>query len=327
MIDLASPNTLPPYPVSAGDTIARMSVEAAVSLFAAQRGTEPSPTCFAGDSAIELLSAGKQHTQPMKNALIPTVLMLAIAASASGQTTECAKVTRSGGEVTMIADSIRVVDSIANTLAQRFGVLVNAEEPQYQFSEDLQNIQDADPDWSAQHTNVHYLVPKRRHMEIHFSVLRDGSPADVGGLMRQILEKANQQTPFRYRLDVDGEFFSFVPTATRDANGFVVATIPLLDRRVTIPLGNRRISESANLMADSLSAQTGLRVGCCQGVVAGIPWGRSSVPFEAHDETARSVLERLLTLESSPPRDYWLLRCESGRCFINVQGVWGAQCR
>ena len=113
-----------------------------------------------------------------------------------------------------------------------------------------------------------------------------------------------------YRLDVDGEFFTFVPTATRDANGFVVAAVPLLDRRVTIPLGNRRVSESAKLMADSLSAQTGLRVSCCQAMVAGIPWGMSSGQFEAHNETARNVVERLLRLESSPPRDYWLLRCD-----------------
>ena len=164
-------------------------------------------------------------------------------------------------------------------------------------------------------------------MEIRFSVLPDGSPSDVEGLMRQVMEKANQQTPFRYRLDVDGEFFSFVPTATRDASGFVVAAMPLLDRRVTIPLGNRKVSESANLMGDSLSAQTGLRVSCCQGMVAGIPWRNSSVPFEAHNETARNVLERLLRLESSPPRDYRLLRCDSGWCSINVQSVWGARCR
>jgi len=252
---------------------------------------------------------------------------LAIAAIASGQTTECAKLTRSGDEVTMIADSIRVVDSIANTLAQRFGVSVNAEEPQYQFSEDLQDIRDADPDWSVQHTKAHYFVPKRRQMEIHFSILLDGSPSNVDGLMRQVLEKANQQTPFRYRLDGDGEFFSFVPTATRDANGFVVTAMPLLDRRITIPRGNRRVSESAKLMADSLSAQTGLRVSCCQGMAAGIPWGQASVPFEAHNETARNVLERLLRLESSPSRDYWLLRCDAGWCFINVESVWGARCR
>src|ERR1700691_4217040 len=124
---------------------------------------------------------------------------LAIAASALGQTSECAKVTRSGDEVTMIADSIRVVDSIATTLAQRFGVLVNAEEPQYQFSGDLQDITEADPGWSAQHPKAHYLVPARRHMETRFSILRDGSPSEGEGLLRQVLEEANQQTPFRYQ--------------------------------------------------------------------------------------------------------------------------------
>jgi hypothetical protein len=267
----------------------------------------------------------------MKNAVIRAALVLALAASASGQTTECAKVTRSGDEVTVIADSIRVVDSIANTLAQRFGILVNAEQPQYQFSGDLKDITEADPDWSAQHPKVHYLVPKRRHMEIHFSLLPDGSPSDVDGLMRQVLEKANQLTPFRYRLDGDGEFFSFVPTTTRNADGIVGAAIPLLDRRVTIPLGNRRISESAKLMADSLSAQTGLHVSCCQALFAGIPWGMPVVPFEAHDETARNVLERLIVLnqESSrvSSRNYWLLRCDSGWCFINVENVWGSGCR
>ena len=80
-----------------------------------------------------------------KSAVMLTLLMVAIAAGASGQTSECARVTRSGDEVTMIADSIRVVDSVATTLAQRFGVLVNAEEPQYQFSGDLQDITEADP--------------------------------------------------------------------------------------------------------------------------------------------------------------------------------------
>src|SRR6202161_5000301 len=129
---------------------------------------------------------------------------LAIAASALGQTSECAKVTRIGDEVTMIADSIRVVDSIATTLAQRFGVLVNAEEPQYQFSGDLQDITEADPDWGAPHPKVHYVVPDRRHMEIHFSILRDGSPSEVEGLLRQGLGGGKPQTPLPSRLGVRG---------------------------------------------------------------------------------------------------------------------------
>ncbi len=267
----------------------------------------------------------------MKNAVIRTILVVAMAASAFGQTTECAKVTRSGGEVMMVADSIRVVDSIANTLAQEFGVVVSAEEPQYQFSEDLQDVREADPDWSAQHPKAHYLVPKRRRVEIRFSVLPDGSPRDAGDLLRKVLEKVKGQVPFGYRLDVDGDFASFVPTTARNADGVVVPATPLLDRQVTIPLGNRRISESGKLMADSLSAQTGLRVSCCEAFVAGVPWGMAVVPFEAHDETARDVLERLILLNQQSnrlsSRNYWLLRCDSGSCFINVENVWGDGCR
>jgi hypothetical protein len=267
----------------------------------------------------------------MKNAVIRTILVVAMAASASGQTTECAKVTRSGGEVMMVADSIRVVDSIANTLAQEFGVVVSAEEPQYQFSEDLQDVREADPDWSAQHPNANYLVPKRRRVAIRFSVLPDGSPRDAGDLLRKVLEKVKGQVPFSYRLDVDGDFASFVPTTARNADDVVVPATPLLDRQVTIPLGNRRISESGKLMADSLSAQTGLRVSCCEAFVAGVPWGMAVVPFEAHDETARKVLERLILLNQQSnrvsSRNYWLLRCDSGSCFINVENVWGDGCR
>jgi hypothetical protein len=254
-----------------------------------------------------------------------------MALNAAGQTTECAKLTRSGNEITMVADSIRLVDSIANTLAQRFGVVVSAEEPQYQFSGDLQDVREADPDWSAQHPKAHYLVPKRRRMEIQFSVLPDGSPADLGDLLRKVLEKVKDQVPFGYRLDVDGDFASFVPTTTRNAEGGGVPATPLLDRRVTIALGSRRISENGKLLADSLSAQTGLRVSCCQSLVAGIPWGMPVVPFEAHDEPARKVLERLILLNQRSnwvsSRNYWLLRCDSGWCSIDVENVWGARCR
>ena len=267
----------------------------------------------------------------MKNAIIRMVLMVATAVCAAGQTTECAKVTRSGDEVTMVADSISVVHSLANTFSQRFGIVVNAEEPQYQFSGDMQNVREADPDWSAQHPKVNYLVPKRRRIEIRFSVLPDGSPRNTGELLRQLLEKVRDQVPFGYRLDVDGEFATFVPTITRDEDGIVVPTTPLLDRRVTIPLGNRRISESGKLMADSLSAQTGLHVSCCQATVAGIPWGMQVVPFEAYDETARKVLERLIVLNqqsnSVSSRNYRMLGCDSGWCFINIESVWGGGCR
>ncbi|HEY6303761.1 MAG TPA: hypothetical protein VIX14_11915 [Terriglobales bacterium] len=122
-------------------------------------------------------------------------------------------------------------------------------------------------------------------------------------MLRRILEKVNRQLPFGYRLDVDGKPFSFVPTTTRNADGVVMEVTPLLDRRITIPAGTRSIFESGHLMADALSSQTGLHVSCCESMNGGNRWGRQIVQFEANDEPAHKVLERLLSLNSSPPRE------------------------
>jgi hypothetical protein len=84
--------------------------------------------------------------------------------------------------------------------------------------------------------------------------------------------------------------------------------------------------QSASLMTDALSAQTGLRVSCCQAAVAGIPSGLAEMFFEANDEPARSVLKRLFAAATinQPERDYWLQRCDplpSAWCFINLAHI------
>jgi len=146
---------------------------------------------------------------------------------------------------------------------------------------------------------------------------------DMRGLLQGLVDRANEQFPFGYRLDVDVDSFSLVPTHTRDLLGHVVEITPLLDRRITIPFGTRTVAETVNLMTAQLSAQTGLHVSCCQGVVAGIPWGMTRADFEAQDEPARSVLRRLIAseLQGRPNVYYWLQRCDplpSQWCFINL---------
>ena len=250
---------------------------------------------------------------------------------AASQSSECAIISVKENQGTLVADSIRPLDSIAKTLAQVYGIAVSAEEPDYQFAGDLQDISQADLEWSAQHPGVHYKVSKRRRLQIDFPAQRDGAPQNIRELVQGIVQTANTQLPFGFRLDVDGEFYTFVPTRTQDAKGASIAVTPLLDRHVTILPGNRSIAASAKLMADALSAQTGMHVSCCQSFVAGIPWGMAVVSFEAQDEPARKVLERLIRLSQTAStvssRYYWLLRCDSGWCFINLEHVWGGECR
>jgi hypothetical protein len=55
------------------------------------------------------------------------------------------------------------------------------------------------------------------------------------------------------------------------------------------------------------------------------------VSFEAHDEPGRNVLERLIRLSQTTStvssRYSWVLRCESGWCFINLEQAWYGECR
>jgi hypothetical protein len=256
------------------------------------------------------------------------LIVLAAATATGAAAQECAKVTRAGSDVTMVAESSSVVSAVANTLAQQFDVLVSAEEPHYEFSGDFEDVSKANPAWSAGHPGKHYLVPRHHRIQLHFSVRPGGYPQDVVALLKQVVQKANEEMPFGYRLDIDGPFYTLVPTTTRNSAGRIVPAMPLLDRKVTIPPGTRSIAESADMMAKSLSAQTGLSVSCCQMIVAGKPWGMLVVPFEAHDEPARKVLERLTTLLAGTPepQDYWLQGCSDGFCAISVYALWGNSC-
>jgi hypothetical protein len=170
-------------------------------------------------------------------------------------------------------------------------------------------------------------------LQVTFGVNKDGTPEDIGDMLQRIVNAANTQSPFEYRLDSDGEFNTFVPTRTRDAAGTIVESVPLLDRRVDIPAGVRSIAEDGDMLALALSTQTGLRVSCCQTWGGGLPWGMSKAPFEAHDEPARRVLERLIRLEQQSEQRsfssnvYWLVSCDPNAidgpryCFIDLHAV------
>lgn len=179
---------------------------------------------------------------------------------------------------------------------------------------------------------------KRHVIEVRFSTSGNGQPNDVPGLLRQVVDAANREMPYGYRLDVTGDDYALVPTRTRNSNGDLEDVMPLLDRNVTIPLGTRSIAEHANLMADELSRQTGLHIGCCQRLVAGVPWGTAKVTFEADNKPAREVLKGLILIEQPanwqassqhPNYDLWVVSCDGTGapwCFIEVVGKFSSEC-
>jgi len=251
---------------------------------------------------------------------------------------DCASVKENGNEVTLRAESWDPVLTIGRTLADRYGINVSVEAPKWAFPGDSEDVAVADPAFSEQHANIHYDIMKRHAIEVRFSTSGNRHPDDVARLLRQMADAANREMPYGYRLDVSGGDYALVPTRTRKSNGDLEDVLPLLDRNVTIPMGTRSIAEHANLMADELSKQTGLHVGCCQGLVAGVPWGTAEVRFEADNKPAREVLKWLILTEQQansqassrhPNYDHWVVSCDGTGapwCFIEVEGKFSSRC-
>jgi len=251
---------------------------------------------------------------------------------------DCASVKENGDEVTLRAESWDPVLTIGRTLADRYGINVSVEAPKWAFPGDTEDVAVADPAFSEQHDNIHYDIMKRHAIEVRFSTSGNGHPDDVARLLRLVADAANKGMPYGYRLDVSGGDYALVPTRTRNSNGDLEDVLPLLDRNVTIPLGTRSIAEHANLMADELSKQTGLHIGCCQALVAGVPWGMAKVRFEADNKPAREVLKWLILAEQQansqasswhPDYDHWVVRCDGTGapwCFIEVEGKFSSRC-
>lgn len=248
-----------------------------------------------------------------------TLTWIFLSASVLFAQTESARVERSGNQGVLIAEGGRPVAAAAWELAFHFGMAISVEDPEYIHEADVVDVTDQVARGSVDHS---ILVPRSVRLEVPFEAAADGWPTNRLVLVDDLIEAANAALPFAYRLDVTGLPFAIVPKKTRNADGNAIEMTPLLDRLVSIPHGRRKVNESASLMAQALSDQTGLRVGCCQSVIAGHPWGLEEAEFGADNEPARNVLRRLLKL--TPGRWIWLLNCDPtpGQfCFINLRGV------
>jgi hypothetical protein len=245
---------------------------------------------------------------------------------------QSARVLRNGTEATLSAFGPRPVDLAAKTLVDEFRVAINVEDPLYFYSDDVQFSHIAP-------SGKRVMVPRASLLEVRFDLRPDGSLRDVRQLLQELVDTANTQLPFRYRMDRDGDTFTLVATRTRDEHGRSIDVTPILDRRISIPLGTRRFFEHVNLLTRALEEQTGFHIGCCSGMADNQPG--PPIAFQADDESARSAFLRLVRsrparnhlvrsesggyhlVPSEPGRYHWLMKCEPGEswCFINLHPI------
>jgi hypothetical protein len=210
------------------------------------------------------------------------------------------------------------------------------EDPVYLYRGD---VQDVTPPRVAS-VGKQVLIPKVALLEMRFALRPDGSLQDVQHVVAGLVDEANAQLPFAYRIDRDGDTFMLVATRMRDEQGRAIDLTPILDRHITIPLGTRRFIEHVVLLTHALEQETGFRISCCSASAPSQPG--PLFEFRANDEPARKALLRLLRgrpvgpqldrsepgayrlVPSEPATYYWLMRCQPGQswCFINVARIY-----
>src|SRR5882672_1014769 len=168
------------------------------------------------------------------------------AAVAFAQSPEAGRIQRAGDRSKIIADSGRPLDSAAIALAATFGMNVSVEDPPYIFQGDVKDVTTEVA--RTPNPSRRVFIPKGGRLEVDFPVGADGFPSDGRELIDKLVQHANAQFPFAYRIQSNGRGYVLVPTRTRDAAGQIVEITPLLDRLVTIPFGTRTVAETANLM-------------------------------------------------------------------------------
>lgn len=254
------------------------------------------------------------------------------------QSSECASIAVDANEILLSASSWDPVLAIGRTLADKYGISVSIEAPKWAFPIDAEDVAVADPEYSAKHNNIHYQVMRRHLVQVRVQGSKKSGPDNVAASLHQVADAANKEMPYAYRVDVNNGEYTLVPTKTRNSAGLTEEVQPLLDRHITIPEATRAISEHGRILAEQLSAQTGLHISCCQTFVAGVPWGMAKISFGADDKPAREVLNALIQLEQQtntggaihPEYNHWEVSCDGTGapwCLIDVAGRFSGRCR
>jgi len=209
----------------------------------------------------------------------------------------------------------RPLADVISQLETRYGWIITYEDPPYEFTGDLDDVTLSvvrDP----KNFKGKVLVPRRRRFDFKYPVSDRPRAEDVlAAVIRDYNMSGNHDG---FRLLRTGSVFHVVPSVSANTVGLPTDRQSRLDVRVTIPVAERSVLETLELVAAQVRELTGVRIGMGGGNFL----RQKKVRTGAATEPARDVLVRAL---ASTGRDFsWRLQCDPGAtklCFFNVHVV------
>jgi hypothetical protein len=218
-------------------------------------------------------------------------------------------------------DEGRALKTVVRELERRFGWMVTYEDPAYLFAPEIKDVRHI----RRVAIDRPLLVPRGGPFTFSYTLRSSdstGSPQEA--LLGALLDQYHQ-TGYagRFRLVRTGLVYHVVPAMTRDETGVLRPYGSILDRKISLP--DREVSGLEMLESIEAALKESGEPRLQMGTQAINAFGRVRVRSAAHDESARSVLVRMLASFNPRLRFSWRLLCGpqkgSGTCFLNLHHV------
>jgi hypothetical protein len=219
-----------------------------------------------------------------------------------------ASITETKEGVAITADSPRPLLQALDALRQKYGWVVDYEDPQYTSRLDIADVPD---DSSVSH------LPSGGNFKVEFP----GRPPEQEATLRLVVDAYNQSTNpgrFELRRTISGGFY-VVGISAHDMAGTISQQVPLLDTPVTVPVRQRSIADTINVLCHVLAAQSHTRV--TVGISPRSILAHTNVKIGASRIPARELL--LQTLSGAQRNLYWCLFFDpnSNRYVLDIHSI------
>jgi hypothetical protein len=249
--------------------------------------------------------------------LVNSFLMIAF-----GQTSYSkeALISEKDGTVHVVANDSRPLLQTIDALQIKYGWRINYEDPQYTSKLDIvdaKGLQD-----KATYPNGEHRMPGGGNFTVDFPAKTAPiASVEERKILQSIIEsynRSNNPGRFELREDSSGDVFDLVGVSAHDNQGKVSAQQILLDQSLTIAAQERTFSDTLDLMCDSLTEKTHVKVSLG---VHPLGLDRTKVTVGGKDLAARAYLSR--AIESANRKLEWRLLYDpdSSGYFLNVYKV------
>lgn len=209
---------------------------------------------------------------------------------------DAAVVQHNGAVASVTANFPRPLMQAVEAISQEYGWLADYEDPPYVSHFDL--VDDTDPKWRASHPNGKAVT--RVSGGLFQTSLPEPSSIASGDAAEQVLQalvtgynSSGNPGKFAVRKQAGGRY-TVVGTARKDENGQDESVNAILDTPITIPVQQRDAEETLQLILDTLTAKSGIKV--CLGTVglSSNPLQDATVTIGGTDVPARTLLLQAL---------------------------------